>query len=301
MILVAGGTGTLGSRLVRRLLDRGLSVRVLTRDAGRVADPRRDTLDVVEGDVRDRAAVARAMKGVQTVVSAVHGLVGTGGSSPASVDRDGNANLIDAAAAGGASVVLVSVEGASPDSPLELSRMKYAAEEHLRGSGTAWTVVRAPAYLETYIRLFEETAGRWGRPLVFGRGDNPINFVSADDVAALVEHTVTDRSGRGSVLEIRGPECLTLNQLAEAVQKAAGRAGRPRHVPRPMLRVMAVGMKPFRPAMARLAQMALMMDTADMTAGADRVVAAEPQPPTQSLSEVLATHASTLSTTQPLS
>ncbi len=90
MILVAGGTGTLGSRLVRRLLDRGLSVRVLTRDARRVADDLRDGLDVVEGDVRDRAAVARAMPGVETVVSAVHGLVGTGGASPASVDRDGN-------------------------------------------------------------------------------------------------------------------------------------------------------------------------------------------------------------------
>ena len=61
--------------------------------------------------------------------------------------------------------------------------MKYAAEEHLRGSGTPWTIVRAPAYLETYIRLFEQTAARSGRPLVFGRGDNPINFVSADDVA----------------------------------------------------------------------------------------------------------------------
>ncbi len=295
MILVAGGTGTLGSRLVRRLLDRGLSVRVLTRDARRVADDLRDGLDVVEGDVRDRAAVARAMPGVETVVSAVHGLVGTGGASPASVDRDGNVNLIDAAAAGGAAVVLVSVMGASPDSPLELSRMKYAAEEHLRGSGTPWTIVRAPAYLETYIRLFEQTAARSGRPLVFGRGDNPINFVSADDVAALVEHTVSDRWGRGSVREIRGPECLTLNQLAEALQKAAGRAGRPRHVPRPMLRVMAIGMKSFRPEMARLAQMALMMDTADMTVAAGPIQATDIQPPARSLAELLASHVTILS------
>ncbi|MBJ7603897.1 MAG: SDR family NAD(P)-dependent oxidoreductase [Candidatus Dormibacteraeota bacterium] len=301
MILVAGGTGTLGTLLVRRLLDRGLSVRLLTRDAERVADHRRDTLEVVEGDVRDRAAVARAMKGVETVVSAVHGLVGTGGASPASVDRDGNANLIDAAAGGSASVVLVSVVGASPDSPLELSRMKYAAEEHLRRSGTAWTIVRAPAYLETCIRLFEQTAARSGRPLVFGRGDNPINFVSADDVAALVEHAVIDPSGRGGMLEIGGSECLTLNQLAEAVQTAAGRAGGPRHVPRPMLRVMAVGMKPFKPEMARLAQMALMMDTADMTAGANPIQAADPQRPPRSLSEVLASQVTTLSTTQPLS
>jgi len=130
---------------------------------------------------------------------------------------------------------------------------------------------------------------------VFGRGDNPINFVSADDVAALVEHMITDPSGRGSVLEIGGTECLTLNQLAEAVQMAAGRPGRPRHVPRPMLRVIAVGMKPLRPEMARLAQMALMMDTADMTVGADRIHTIYPQRPARSLSELLAEHATTVS------
>jgi NADH dehydrogenase len=41
--------------------------------------------------------------------------------------------------------------------------------------------------------------------LVFGRGDNPVNFVSVKDVAALVDHVVTDTSTRGSVYEIGGP------------------------------------------------------------------------------------------------
>lgn len=89
MILVAGGTGTLGSRLVDRLLNRGLRVRILTRDGSRVRQRDRDNLEVTEGDVRVRADVAQAMTGVEIVVSAMHGFAGPGGVSPASVDRDG--------------------------------------------------------------------------------------------------------------------------------------------------------------------------------------------------------------------
>ena len=75
------------------------------------------------------------------MVSAVHGLTSPGG--PAAVDRDGNRHLIDAARAAGADVVLLSVLGASADSPMGLLRMKYAAEQHLAASGVPSTVVAA--------------------------------------------------------------------------------------------------------------------------------------------------------------
>ncbi len=264
MILVAGGTGVLGARLVRRLLDRRLPVRVLTRDAARVREPEGQHLDVCEGDVRARAMLTRAMTGVDVVVSAVHGFAGPGGVSPASVDRDGNANLVDAAAAVNAAVVLMSVVGASADSPLELFRMKHAAERYLRASGVPWTIVRATAFLETWVALLEQTAARSGRPLVFGRGDNPINFVSVTDVAAVLERAITDPATRGRTLEIGGPENLTLNQLAASVQRTAGRTGEPRHVPRAALRTMATALSPFRPDLARQARAALVLDSADM-------------------------------------
>ena len=71
----------------------------------------------------------------------------------------------------------MSVVGASADSPMELFRCKHAAEAHLRGSGVAWTIVRATAFVELWIDILGSTATP-GRPVVFGRGDNPINFVS---------------------------------------------------------------------------------------------------------------------------
>lgn len=264
MIVVAGGTGTLGTRLVPRLASQGLAVRVLTRDPARAEHLASVGAEVVRGDVRDPASVAAALRGADTVVSAVHGFAGPGGVSPASVDRDGNAHLIATAARAGAAFVLVSVIGASPSHPIELFRAKHEAEEVLRASGIAWTIVRAAAFMETWGSIMSQPLQASGRILVFGRGDNPVNFVSATDVAALVSHAVIAPGLRGRVLEIGGPGDLTLNQVAALLQETTGR-GIVRHLPRPALHGMAVATARLKPALARQARAALAMDTMDMT------------------------------------
>jgi uncharacterized protein YbjT (DUF2867 family) len=137
--------------------------------------------------------------------------------SPASVDRDGNRHLVDAAVRTGAAVILMSVVGAAADSPMELFQMKYAAEQHLRARGTAWTIVRSTAFRELWIALMIDTTDRAGRVLVFGKGDNPINFVSVNDVAAPVDRVIADPAIRGQVVEIGGPQNLTLTELATAI------------------------------------------------------------------------------------
>ena len=287
MILVAGGSGRLGTVVVRRLAARGLSVRVMTRDRARTRHLADRRIEVVGGDVRDRATVFAAIHGVDVVVSAVHGFAGPGKVSPASVDRDGNFNLIDGATAAGAAVVLTSVVGASPGNPMELHRMKYEAEEHLRASPVPWTVVRATSFMELWIELLQQTAGRSGRPLVFVRGNNPINFVSVADVAALIERVVMDASARGLTFEIGGPENLTFNQLATTVQQAAGRQQPPRHVPRLMLRAMAYLSGYVRPEVARQGRAALAMDTLNLTFDANAIRLKFPDLTTRSVRDVL--------------
>jgi uncharacterized protein YbjT (DUF2867 family) len=264
MILVAGGTGRLGSLVVQRLSARGETVRVLTRDRGRAAHLA-GSAEIVVGDVRDLASLVSAVEGAAAVVSAVHGFVGRRGVSPATIDRDGNAHLLAAAQAAGADFILLSVVGASPDSSMELFRMKHAAEQRALAGSTPVTVVRATAFMELWVDLLRQTASRSGRPLVFGRGDNPVNFVSVGDVAALVDAAVADPSARGTTLEIGGPENLTFNQLAAAVQSADGRSGAPRHIPPVMLRLMAATVGRVSPQARRQATAALAMDRDDLT------------------------------------
>ncbi|MEP7034226.1 MAG: SDR family oxidoreductase [Dermatophilaceae bacterium] len=267
MILVAGGTGLLGRLVVARLIDAGRSVRVLTRDPVAANDLVDSGVELVTGDVRDPGSLGPALSGVSTVVTAVHGLAGPGGVTPETVDREGNRNLINAAALGAqpAEVILVSTVGASPNHPMELFRMKWAAEEHLRTSGLPWTIVRSNAFIQTWVELLRQTAGTSGRPRVFGRGDNPINFVWAQDVADAVVRSAVDPAVRGQVIEVGGPGDLTLNQLARMVQGSMGSSGALHHVPRPALRAMGVLARPFNPTMARLARASVVMDTCDLT------------------------------------
>jgi uncharacterized protein YbjT (DUF2867 family) len=287
MILVAGGTGTLGTRLVRRLSDRGRTVRVLTRDPARAAHLP-TTVQTLAGDLRDRAAVAAAVRGCATVVSAAHGFAGPGKPSPEAIDRDANRALFQAAAAAGVQhLVLVSVLDAGPDHPMSLHRAKHAAEQALQASGLAWTSIRPAAYLETWIAITGAKLAGNGQTQVFGPGRNPVNFVSADDVAAVVDLAVHDRSLRGQLLEVAGPENLTLTQLAERLIAASGRPGRTRHVPLPMLRAMAVLARPVAPAFARQAQAAVLMNTTDMAADPAAIRSRLPAIPATTLDEVL--------------
>lgn len=269
MILIAGGTGCLGSVVANRLQNSGVPVRVLSRGLA----PHPGTLDpgveLVCADVRDPASLGAPMEGVDLVVSAVQGFMGPGGVTPQSVDRDGNIHLIEAAERVGADIVMVSVIGASPESPMGLMRAKYAAEQRLRSSRSAWTILRPEAYAETWTRLLEQTAGTSHRPLVFGRGDNPITWVSVADVAALVERAVADETLRGRVLEICGPEPVTLTRLAEMIMTQHGWTGKPRHVPRPMLHAMANTIGLLKPEMALQARAALAMDELPTTDDAE--------------------------------
>jgi uncharacterized protein YbjT (DUF2867 family) len=289
MILIAGGTGRLGTLLVHRLTDRGLPVRVLTRDAARASHLERTgkTVDVALGDVRDRGSLERAARGVDMVVSAMHGFSGLDDGSPATVDRKGNMNLIDAAHAVGATVVLMSVVGASPNHPMELFRAKYDAEQYLRQSGLRRAIVRSTAYMETWAMVMGEPLHKTGKTMVFGRGENPINFVSVVDVAALLERVVTDPALHGQTIEFGGSANVTFKQFAAALLKAYGRPGSVRHIPRPMLRATGFLMRGLKPGFARHARASVAMDTIDMTFDAGKTRREFPELPSTDLNTAL--------------
>ena len=263
MILVAGGTGLLGHDVVAQLLEAGEDVRVLTRDADAARRILGRDAQVAVGDVRQPETVREAVRGASVVISAVHGFLGGRGAGPQQIDVEGNAALAAAAAAEGAGMVLVSVLRASGESPIELFRAKWAAEQLVQESLSAWTIVRPSAYMETWIGVIRATAGKSGRPLIFGRGQQPIAFVSVADVARVVARAAVDETLRGQILEIAGPRC-TMTELADAVRSADGGVNRPRHLPRGVLRATGVLARPFAPAFARQNVTALAMDTQDL-------------------------------------
>ena len=266
MILVAGGTGRLGRIVVERLLSAGEQVRVLSRRSG-ASDktPAAGALDFMMGDVRDRQAVARAVAGARVVISAVSAF-GMKGVTPREVDLQGNLNLIAAAesTAGVERFVLVSVRGASAQHPMELARMKYGAEQRLRESRLAWAILRPTTFTETFQQILCAPLLAKGRTAVFGAASNPVNFVSAEDVARFVELAALTDQLQGAVTDLGGPQNLSLVQFVETFAAALGVASAIRHIPRAILRLLSLLARPFNRTFARMARAGVLMDTTDM-------------------------------------
>jgi uncharacterized protein YbjT (DUF2867 family) len=265
MYLVVGATGSLGRRVVKALRDQGKPVRALTRDRARAADLALLGAEVVQGDLRDPASLERACQGVARVLSAAHGFDGKDGNSPAGVDAQGNRDLVRVARkAGVRHLVLASAVGAAPENPVDLFRCKFEAEQAVRASGLGFTVLRATAFMEFWAAMIGTPILRTGKVTIFGRGQNPMNFVSVDDVAAYALLALDDPRAEGRTLEVGGPENLTMIEVATIFEKEAGRPARRTHVPLPLMRFLAVALRPVKPDVARQIAAGVLMDTADM-------------------------------------
>lgn len=279
MIVIAGGSGQLGREVTRRLVDRGLAVRVLTRDprlaraalAGSISADAFARIEIVEADVRSPATLRAPVAGADVVVSAIQGFGGREAGGLRAIDAQGNLALIRAAVDGGVGgFVLLSMQGAGPAAALALARAKGEAETALRATTLLWTIIRPSAYMETWAEIVGAPIVATGRARVFGRGRTPIDFVAAADVAAVVDQAVAaravvDPSLGGRVLEVRGPEALTFDEVVSHFGTALGRSVPISHVPRPALRLLSTVMRPIRPVLADQIAAALIMDTVDLT------------------------------------
>lgn len=256
MELIVGGTGTLGSRVARILLERGDEVSIMTHhpEGGAAANLLALGAEVVPGDLRDVASVRAAVADVDTLVVSVQALAGPGATrhnNPTTVDDAGVRTLLEAAkAAGVRHVVYVSVAGASPDAEPEFVRIKYQTERTVRESGMSWSIVRPAAFMEVWGPIIGGPVLSGGTPMVFGDGENPVNFVSADDVAKFVMLGV-DRTVQGETLTVGGPEDLTLNEVVDLFAKCADAPRKARKIPVGAMRAMSALMSPFNPALSR--------------------------------------------------
>lgn len=264
MILIVGATSKLGKALIPLLLAEGAAVRAMTRTPEKADDLRNAGAEVVAGDLRDPASLAKACEGAEKVLAAAHAFLGRGDNTPEKVDGAGNRHLIDAAKAAGAKhFVFTSALGAGADHPVDFFRIKYRSEEYLRNSGLSYTILRPAPFMEMWAELIGQPVVTGGKATIFGRGKTPVNFVSVEDVARFAKIALVDASARNQVISIGGPENLTVEQVVEIFERVSGRQAKKSHVPLPLMRVMRWLTQPINPALSRQIAMGIFMDTAD--------------------------------------
>ncbi len=284
MIVIIGGTGSLGSATARRLLASDRAVRIMTRHPERAADLKRQGAEVVPGDLRDRSSLARACRGAEKVLAAAHAILGRGRAASKYVDLQGHLDLIGAAReAGVRHFVYTSVYNLGPAfETVPFLRFKRRVEQALKASGLDYTILRPTFFMESHAELFIGQPIRdTGRVALFGRGENPRNFVAADDVARIAVQALEDAALAGETIDIGGPDNLTNMAVVRTYERLLGRPARVIHVPRPVLRVMYPLLRPLHPGLSQIMQFSLYSDTLDSAFDPAPMLARFPAPLTR--------------------
>lgn len=266
MNLIVGGTGALGSALATRLLREGAPVRVLTRTPGKAAGLAAQGAEVVRGDLLDQDSLARACRGAEVVFAVAHSIFGRGKTASAHVDDRGHRDLIDAAAGAGVRrFVYTSVYDYGPAyRAIPFFGIKYQIEAHLKASRVPFTILRPTAFMETHAhQLIGEPVLRNGKTVLFGRGEQPRNFVAADDVARVALQAVEDPATAGETLEIGGPENLTNMDVVRIYERLLGRPAKVTHVPLGVLQAISRLARPLHPGLAQVLQAGIAAETTD--------------------------------------
>ena len=226
MNVVVGATGMLGGEICRLLAEGGKPVRALVR---RTSDPakvdRLRTLgaEIVEGDLKDRASLARACEGATAVVSTATVIVSAQeGDSFERTDKRGHLDLIDVAEEVGAQRFVFLSFGELPLA-FPFQDAKRAVEERLRASPLAWTILRPGLFPEIWLGPAMGWHLAAGRARVWGEGDGRQNFIAVRDVARVAVRALDDPRAANAVVEFAA-EHMSWNDAVRQVEQATGRS-----------------------------------------------------------------------------
>ena len=236
MILVTGGTGFVGPKVVHALRAQEREVRCLVRKPGRAGTLKAWGCEVVQGDVTDAESVRRAAEGCEAVVHLVAIIAG----SRADFDRvmtGGTQNAVAAAkAAGVRRFVLMSALGVSEQTRtlVPYYEAKWAMEEAVRDSGIEHVVFR-PSFVfgrdGGILPLFVRQV-RWSPVTpVLGSGDRRLQPIWVEDVAAHFAGAVDLPAAANRTFELVGPDRVTWNELYDRIARTLGKRRGQVHVP----------------------------------------------------------------------
>jgi uncharacterized protein YbjT (DUF2867 family) len=247
MQLLTGATGSIGSRLLPLLLERGEDVRCLVRDPRKLG-ARRVDVQIALGDLGDLAdphTVRQALRGVDTVV---HLAATTRDQPPRRIEElNGLATVRLLAAAERAGVrrfVFFSALDAGAAQRTRFFRAKWVAERAVESSPLE-TSIFAPSIVydrsDPWITLLRRFSFLPVLP-VSGEGRAVFQPIWAQDVAeCVVAALVSEAPARR--YELAGPETMTYDEMSDLVSRIAGRPRELVHVPLPLIKASLVGLR----------------------------------------------------------
>jgi len=219
VILVTGATGHQGGAVVRHLREKGFTVRALTRDPDQ---PKARAItgqgvEVVRGDMDDRAVLTRALDEANGVFSV---------QNPYEAGIEGEIrqglSVVDAAKRSRIShFIYSSVASADQRTGIPHFDSKFRIEEHIRGTGMSFTIVRPVFFMENWLGMREMIEnGSLNLPL---DPATRLQMIAVDDIGGVVA-AAFERPGKwqGRTFELAGDE-MSMTELTQSFTLVTGR------------------------------------------------------------------------------
>ena len=228
-ILVVGATGLLGSDICKQLAAEGRSVRALVRpasDPAKVDSLKSSGVEIVNGDVRDRASLDEACKGVDVVISTVSAMPFSyqpGVNDIQTTDLEGVTNLIEAARENHVSHFIYTSFSKNINQDFPLQNAKREVERRLMESGLTYTILRPSCFMEVWLSPAVGFDAANGKVVIYGTGKNPMGWIAIHDVTQFAVAALDHPEAKNAILELGGPESISALEAVGCFEQAGGR------------------------------------------------------------------------------
>lgn len=214
-VAVIGGTGTSGTSIVAALAERGVPVRVLTRDAQRAANVVDSRAEIRQTDIASHDDIIAACRDADAVLLL---------TSHAFDMADLQLRIIRALRRIDTKIVKISGTSSAirPDGPYAC-RGHWEVEQVLVASGQRYAILRPNAFMQTLIGQILLPAVRATAAVPNPIGDAGISFIDVRDIADTAAAVLTSDAWDGQTLVLTGPRSVTYADIAAALGAQQGR------------------------------------------------------------------------------
>jgi uncharacterized protein YbjT (DUF2867 family) len=255
MILITGSTGFVGRHLVKRLVAQGEKPRCLVRSQQKANQTLPiDKIEVALGDTTRLGTLEPAMQGIDTLVHSAFitaDLKEGPGVSYQGVNVEGTRNVVEAAQrAGVKKIVLVSGLGTRPDKPGSYMQGRYLAEQYVKESGLAWSILQPSIQFGEHAAFFKGLADLIrSAPVVpiIGTSQRRFQPIWVEDVAECLIQQARDPSRTSKTYVVGGPEQFTYAQILDMLANAVGKKRLKAPMPMPIAYLGAAMMQTVLP------------------------------------------------------
>lgn len=213
MIFVTGAGGTIGSEVVRQLVESSAPFRAGFHSTPKTDAARDNGIDAVVLDLRDQESLIKAFTGISRLF-----LLGANVPDQARLEI----SAVEAAKkAGVRHVVKLSVADADSEDHA-FAKIHREVERAIEACGLEWTFLRPNSFMQNMV-TFQSSTIRSRSAFFTAAAGARISHVDIRDVAAVAVRSLTGTGHENKLYELNGPEALTFDEVASAISNAAGR------------------------------------------------------------------------------